>query len=115
MEASADVLQVHSLNILRRVSLCCRHLYQHSWFEGITLFVIIANTLSMSLADTDSQNQTPLENLLEKVFVSFYLLEMLLKVIGMGFLFNHGAYLRNGWNVIDFVIVVVGLVSLFST
>lgn len=40
---------------------------------------------------------------------------MVLKVIGMGFMFNQGAYLRNGWNVIDFVIVGVGLVSLFST
>lgn len=28
-----------------------------------------------------------------------------LKIIGMGFLFNNGAYLRDAWNILDFVIV----------
>uniref|UniRef100_A0AC35GND3 Voltage-dependent L-type calcium channel subunit alpha n=1 Tax=Panagrolaimus sp. PS1159 TaxID=55785 RepID=A0AC35GND3_9BILA len=29
----------------------------------------------------------------------------------MGFLFHPGAYLRNAWNILDFIIVVIGLVS----
>lgn len=31
---------------------------------------------------------------------------MALKIIGLGFLFNEGAYLRDAWNILDFVIVV---------
>jgi hypothetical protein len=30
---------------------------------------------------------------------------MLLKIVGMGFLFNKGAYLRDFWGILDFVIV----------
>ena len=31
---------------------------------------------------------------------------MLLKIIGLGFLFNKGAYLRDPWNILDFIIVM---------
>jgi len=31
---------------------------------------------------------------------------MSLKILGLGFIFNKKAYLRDGWNVLDFIIVV---------
>lgn len=31
---------------------------------------------------------------------------MVLKIIGLGFIFNDEAYLRDSWNVLDFVIVI---------
>ncbi|XP_076310649.1 muscle calcium channel subunit alpha-1-like isoform X3 [Tachypleus tridentatus] len=34
-----------------------------------------------------------------------------MKIIAYGFLFHPGAYLRNAWNVLDFVIVVIGMIS----
>ena len=37
---------------------------------------------------------------------------MALKIIGYGFLFNKGAYLRDTWNILDFIIVVSGYISL---
>ena len=37
-----------------------------------------------------------------------------MKVIVYGFVFNKGSYLRNGWNILDFVIVIVGLISIHS-
>ena len=33
---------------------------------------------------------------------------MLVKVFGNGFMFNKGAYLRDGWNVLDFIILLGG-------
>lgn len=30
---------------------------------------------------------------------------MCLKILGLGFLFNEGAYLRDAWNILDFTIV----------
>jgi hypothetical protein len=39
---------------------------------------------------------------------------MVLKILGMGFILNENSYLRDGWNIIDFVVVVVGYVQLFS-
>lgn len=37
---------------------------------------------------------------------------MALKILGYGFLFNKGAYLRDPWNVLDFAIVVSGYISI---
>ena len=34
--------------------------------------------------------------------------EALLKIIAMGFVLHPGAYLRNGWNILDFSIVLIG-------
>lgn len=42
-----------------------------------------------------------------------YTLEMLIKVFGHGCLFGKTAYLREGWNVLDFVILLGGYVSFF--
>jgi hypothetical protein len=45
--------------------------------------------------------------------MAFYTAEMVLKIIGMGLFFKKGAYLKDAWNVLDFVIVMTGLLSLF--
>ena len=37
--------------------------------------------------------------------------ESALKIIAYGFAFHPGAYLRNGWNILDFIIVVIALLS----
>ncbi|GBM85171.1 Voltage-dependent calcium channel type D subunit alpha-1, partial [Araneus ventricosus] len=34
-----------------------------------------------------------------------------MKIIAYGFVLHPGAYLRNTWNLLDFVIVVIGVVS----
>ena len=41
------------------------------------------------------------------VFLALYTTEMILKILGMGFVMNNGSYLRDGWNIIDFVVVLV--------
>ena len=38
---------------------------------------------------------------------------MVLKILGMGFVLNRGAYLRDAWNILDFVIVTSGYLPLF--
>lgn len=51
---------------------------------------------------------------IEYVFVVIFTLEAILKIIAYGFVLHSGAYLRNGWNVLDFVIVVIGWVHTYS-
>jgi hypothetical protein len=36
---------------------------------------------------------------------------MCLKIFAKGFLFNDGAYLRDPWNILDFIIIVIGYVT----
>lgn len=39
---------------------------------------------------------------------------MLLKIMGMGFIFGKDAYLRDSWNVLDFVIVITSYIPILQ-
>ena len=46
------------------------------------------------------------------VLSSIFALEALLKIIAYGFIFNRNiAYLKNGWNIMDFIVVSISLIS----
>ncbi|XP_074972053.1 voltage-dependent L-type calcium channel subunit alpha-1S-like [Phalacrocorax aristotelis] len=49
---------------------------------------------------------------IEYAFLIFFAIEAMLKIIAYGFLFHTDAYLRNGWNVLDFSIVSLGLITM---
>ena len=40
---------------------------------------------------------------------------MILKVCGLGLIFNKNSYLRDPWNVMDFVIILLGYFSAFAS
>lgn len=42
------------------------------------------------------------------IFSAMFTFECLFKIIGMGFICHKNAYLRDSWNWIDFVVVVIG-------
>ena len=42
------------------------------------------------------------------VFTAIYTLEMILKIISRGFILHNYAYLRDPWNCLDFIVVVLG-------
>ncbi|XP_061544272.1 dihydropyridine-sensitive L-type skeletal muscle calcium channel subunit alpha-1-like isoform X4 [Phycodurus eques] len=50
-----------------------------------------------------------LQESLEYIFLIIFSVECFLKIIAYGFLFHADAYLRNCWNILDFVCVSVGL------
>ena len=43
-----------------------------------------------------------------------YSVEMVLKIIGLGFIFGPKAYLQDSWNILDFIIVLSGYVTLIN-
>ena len=48
----------------------------------------------------------------EIVFLVFFSLEMIMKIIAWGFFLDKRSYLRDGWNWLDFVVVVSAIVQL---
>lgn len=48
----------------------------------------------------------------EKIFLIIYSLEMVLKIIGLGFIFGENAYIRDNWNKLDFIVVVTAYFEL---
>ena len=47
----------------------------------------------------------------EIFFTIFFTFECFAKIISMGFIFHKKCYLRNGWNNLDFMVVVTGLLN----
>ncbi len=41
-----------------------------------------------------------------------FILEFLFKIIAMGFILDENSYLRSGWNLLDFMIVITGIMAL---
>lgn len=68
------------------------------------LFVSSVWTYNFSLA-LYSQEKT------EPYFIGMFCFEAGIKIIALGFVFHKGSYLRNGWNVMDFIVVLSGWVQ----
>ena len=49
------------------------------------------------------------------IFLLIYTTEMVLKIIAMGFFMRPHSYLRDGWNILDFTVVVLGWLGMFIT
>uniref|UniRef100_A0A671MIB9 Voltage-dependent L-type calcium channel subunit alpha n=1 Tax=Sinocyclocheilus anshuiensis TaxID=1608454 RepID=A0A671MIB9_9TELE len=94
----------------------CINIVEWKPFEIIILLTIFANCVALAVflpmpeEDTNNTNLT-LESL-EYIFLVIFTLECFLKIVAYGLLFHEGAYLRNCWNILDFVIVFMGLFTL---
>jgi flagellar motor component MotA len=38
---------------------------------------------------------------------------MVVKIVSLGFILNNGSYLRDAWNILDFVIIASGYMGIF--
>ena len=47
----------------------------------------------------------------EVYFLGIFTVEASLKILALGLILHRGSYLRNMWNIMDFVVVVTGWVS----
>lgn len=69
----------------------------------------------MAIDDPAKVEEDPWKIIVDYLFLGIYTIEMVLKILGFGFIFNKGAYIRDAWNILDFVIVLSGYVELFVT
>ncbi|XP_068020803.1 voltage-dependent L-type calcium channel subunit alpha-1S isoform X4 [Melanerpes formicivorus] len=94
----------------------CISIVEWKPFEIIILLTIFANCVALAIYLPMPEDDTNIANSsLEKIeyaFLIFFAIEAMLKIIAYGFLFHTDAYLRNGWNVLDFSIVSLGLVTM---
>lgn len=49
-------------------------------------------------------------NVSEIIFSGIFITEFLIKIIGMGFISEPGTYLRDGWNILDFLVVITSII-----
>ncbi|PWA20839.1 hypothetical protein CCH79_00007152, partial [Gambusia affinis] len=64
---------------------------------------------SASVTHLPGEDKTPMSKRLEKTepyFIGMFCFEAGIKIIALGFVLHKGSYLRNGWNVMDFIVVL---------
>ncbi|XP_075241341.1 muscle calcium channel subunit alpha-1-like isoform X7 [Convolutriloba macropyga] len=99
-------------NPVRRI---CIKVVELKPFEYFILIAIFANCCALAVytpypkGDSNSINES-LE-IVEYVFLVIFTVECFMKIIAYGLFMHQGAYLRNGWNLLDFVIVIIGIIS----
>lgn len=49
-----------------------------------------------------------IQETVEYAFLIIFTIETFLKIIAYGLVMHQNSYVRNGWNMLDFVIVIVG-------
>ncbi|KAI2520863.1 voltage-dependent L-type calcium channel subunit alpha-1S [Homo sapiens] len=91
----------------------CISIVEWKPFETIILLTIFANCVALAVylpmpEDDNNSLNLGLEKL-EYFFLIVFSIEAAMKIIAYGFLFHQDAYLRSGWNVLDFTIVFLGV------
>merc|ERR1711871_1827506 len=97
-------------------------LINHPRFDQFILLLIAVSSVLLAIdepylkTDCNWVNSSFVDTLkvLDKIIVILFVLEMVCKVIALGFVFGKDAYLRNGWNCLDFFLVMLSIVLLAS-
>lgn len=93
-----------------------RYISQSKGFEYFILVAIIANCILMAINSQlpldDMNNMNRMVEKAETYLLGIFCLEMVLNIVTMGFILHPGSYIRNMWNILDFVVVVTGILSL---
>lgn len=91
----------------------CIRIVEWKAFEYLILLTIFANCVALAVfqpfPNLDSNEVNLALERVEYVFLVIFTLEAIMKIIAYGFMLHSGAYLRNGWNILDFIIVVIGM------
>ena len=85
----------------------CKAIITTKAFERVSIMVILFNSMTLAMEDPQAVSTTEFADLLENLFLTLYTIEMILKIIGLGFMFSGPeSYMRDYWNLLDFTIVV---------
>ncbi|XP_058855858.1 voltage-dependent L-type calcium channel subunit alpha-1D-like isoform X1 [Acipenser ruthenus] len=103
------------LNLNNPIRRACISLVEWKPFDIFILIAIFANCVALAVyipfpADDSNSTNHDLETV-EYAFLIVFTIETFLKIFAYGLVMHQNAYVRNGWNMLDFIIVVVGLFS----
>ncbi|XP_057218821.1 calcium channel, voltage-dependent, L type, alpha 1D subunit, a isoform X10 [Triplophysa rosa] len=103
------------LNLNNPIRRACISLVEWKPFDIFILIAIFANCMALAVyipfPEDDSNSTNHDLETVEYAFLVIFTIETFLKIIAYGLVMHQNAYVRNGWNMLDFVIVVIGLFS----
>ena len=81
------------------------------WFQTVVLALIIFNAIILGAETFDGvvERMGPIISAIDEVIIYAFVVEIILRILAAP-----GAYIRNGWNIFDFIIVMVSLLAASS-
>jgi hypothetical protein len=76
-------------------------------FDYVMMLIIFANCVFLALDDPTTAEDPAYYFAVDVTFAVLFSVELLLKVVAFGFAGHAGAYLRDGWNRLDFALVLI--------
>lgn len=113
-----EKLQGRALCCLEKDNAFRRHVFDvvsNVWFDrGILLLIFISSvTLAIDNPLLDPNGTTAIAiGIIDIILTTLFAVEMVLKIVALGFFMHEGAYLRSGWNILDFCIVIISIAAL---
>uniref|UniRef100_A0A3Q2VU40 Voltage-dependent L-type calcium channel subunit alpha n=1 Tax=Haplochromis burtoni TaxID=8153 RepID=A0A3Q2VU40_HAPBU len=97
------------LNLNNPIRRACISLVEWKPFDIFILIAIFANCMALAVyipfPEDDSNSTNHDLETVEYAFLIIFTIETFLKIIAYGLVMHQNAYVRNGWNMLDFVIV----------
>ena len=88
----------------------------NSAFDWFIIALIMLSTVTLAFEhplDNPESEKLKVLAIVDVVFTAIFPLEAVLKIVALGFLLNgKRSYLRDSWNILDFIIVFTSLLSL---
>ena len=92
-----------------RIRAACTSLMLNVWFDRVILLCIVISSALLAFDSPRVVNRGI--DVMGDVFSAIFVFEMIVKVVALGFLLHRSAYLRDSWNILDFAIVLVAILS----
>ena len=98
----------------------CMNFTFDSWwvFNTVIIIAILLNCVQLALAqylpNGDRASNADFLDATEPYFLLIFVFEMVVKILAHGFALHAGSYLRDGWNMMDFVVVSTGLLEAYG-
>ena len=96
----------------------CSRIVEDDRFDHFIIVIILASSACLGVEGPPDavylQDQPGIRNILEFLDVTFFFIfwfECICKIVSSGFLLTRGAYLTDGWNKLDFTVVILTTVD----
>ena len=96
----------------------CANVISHPKFDSTILCFIVFSSIVLAVDNPLLNPESGFAIALlyiDYTLTFIFTIEMLLKIVALGFWMDQGSYLRNSWNILDFIVVVISIISTFSS
>jgi hypothetical protein len=95
----------------------CHFIQKHKYFENFIMLLIGLSSAKLALESyivdlPEDAIEKRISNELDFIFNYFFIIEMVLKMVALGFVMDGGCYLSDSWNKLDFFIVSTSILDM---